>query len=66
MKIHKRFKIVNKADVDIRRAIADAAARYDLTFAEEIAILADIIRTETKVLIRLERHGNEDKPGDEA
>lgn len=65
IRVHKRTRIVADADVDIRRAIVAIDERYDLTPTEWIAILAGIIQGETKTLIRLERHGNADKPGDQ-
>lgn len=64
-RIHPREAIVNKAENDLRTAIA--AAVRELTTAEELRVLASVFGDRVggiaKYAIREERHGKTDKPG---
>lgn len=65
MKIHQRETLVNKAHVKIKEAIVEHTR--GLTEAEILrviaAVLADEIGGIAKYQIRMERHGDPDKPG---
>ncbi len=67
MKIHPREEKVRAAENDLRKAISDARAKYDLTAFEELRIatqvFADVAGSIAKYGIREERHGDPNKPG---
>lgn len=62
MKIHKRLMLVNLASAEIGLAIAKKVEEHDLTNLEVIEILTSTIQSYLKYELRMERHGNYDKP----
>lgn len=65
MKLHPRYFIVSKAQCEIEQAVIEIAGRYDLSLGERIGILAKLQGETAKYLVRMERHGRDDKKGDE-
>ena len=65
LKLHPRHFIVNKAALEISKAILDATSNYKLTYGELTRILASELGSLAKYQIREERHPNDlDAPGD--
>lgn len=64
MKQHPRVKIVNKAKAVFGTFFCDWMDTYELTPGEIIQILSGEIQSMTKYVIRVERHGRDDKEGD--
>lgn len=67
MRLHPRTQIVERAKVELALAVVDLAAKYDLTDAELVRILAQSLDERGRALVRDERHPDDpDKKGDEA
>lgn len=66
LKLHERHDIVHAAELEARRWLMDWEKRHGLTALEAIRCHASWIQTHTKYEIRMERHGNYEKKGDEA
>lgn len=66
-RLHPREAIVNRADSELRRIVADWQDGHDLTEAEELSVLTSVfsrsIGSIAKYAIREERHGNPGEPG---
>lgn len=54
-KVHKRATLVRQAQNELENAALAIQERYQLTTAEYIAILAELIQSEAKAAIRTER-----------
>jgi hypothetical protein len=68
MRMHARETIVTKAELDLRVAISDwSKTNHELTPAEYLKVLLGVTNDQTqsllKMTIRMERHGDVDKPG---
>jgi hypothetical protein len=67
MKIHSRERSVTLAECDLSRALTDVWKKYDLTSAEMLRVVAQVlgghISSHAKYEIREERHGDINKPG---
>lgn len=57
MKLHPRHDLVVRAGLDIQHAVADAAKKHELTFAELTSILANCLANWAKFEVRGEREG---------
>jgi hypothetical protein len=67
IRLHERFDMVNKAEIEFTRAWIDICSKHNLTYAEELKILTGRLQSIAKYSIRSERHPEEPgKPGDEA
>ena len=67
MKIHPRKRIVDEAHNEILGHFHKTAQRYDLTLAEMLNILSNLMTTTTWGILRLERHPEDPgKKADEA
>lgn len=66
MRLHERHRIVTSAHSDAAVAIMRIFNEADLSYGEVIAFHAHELSTNAKYMIREERHGDADKPGDEA
>jgi len=65
VKIHPRTLIVQSARHEFSSFLLDLIDKHELTFGETIQLLSNEIGENSKYLIRVERHGNSDKKGDE-
>ena len=67
LRLHPREMPVQRASADLRQAVCDWRDRHDLTEAETLAVLTEVlggsIGSIAKYAIREERHGDPDKPG---
>lgn len=67
-KIHPRTRVVEQARRDVSVAIDKAVDEHDLTDGEYLQVLArvfgDSLGTFARLMVRDERHGDLDKPGD--
>jgi len=67
-KLHPRYWIVKKAEVELSKAVMDIAQKHELTTAEQLKVVAaalgDAVGSIAKYAIRQERHGDSDTPGD--
>ena len=63
MKRHKRDIIQTKARNDIHGAIEAASSQYELTHGEIVSILSSYLQSESKYMVRFERHGNYEDAG---
>lgn len=65
---HPRARIVCEAEAQLIRAFVDVRREYNLTIAEELQVLTHTLSScmgnVVKYMIRYERHGRGDKPGD--
>lgn len=62
-KVHPRVMVVQKARNDLSGAALDIQARYELTTAEYLAILTELMQSALKYALRAERHPDEpDRP----
>ena len=66
IKLHPRHDIVCRADLEFRQWLLDFEKRHGLTTAEVVRMHSAAISEHMKYEIRLERHGDYDKKGDEA
>jgi hypothetical protein len=74
MKIHARFFLVQRAEVELGLAISEFMLKQDkaepLTQVEWLQVLNNVMNKELghviKYMIREERHGNQETPGDAA
>ena len=72
MKLHERYVIVKQQKRELDSLVFDYLFddSRDLTQGERIRIISeifsDLIASEAKYMIRAERHGDENKKGDEA
>jgi hypothetical protein len=66
MMLHPRYKLVETARYKVREAVYSIEEDSGLTFGETMSILGDMIADRAKYAIRIERHGNDSKKGDEA
>lgn len=67
IELHKRFRIVEKAFLELGRHVMALLDHHKLTYHELVGILLDQARTWTKYGIRTERHPDDSgKKGDEA
>lgn len=64
MKQHPRVAIVKKAILEFNTFYCDWMDKHELTPGELIKILSAEITTMVKYVIRVERHGRDDKEGD--
>lgn len=62
MKLHKREKITNEANLEYTQFIIKFLEKYDLTTIEYLQILNKEISTSLKYALRIERHGDTNKP----
>jgi hypothetical protein len=66
MKVHPRYFIVSKAEVELSTFLLDLQQKHDLTYGELFKILAAMMASFAKYLIREERHPDDpEKKGDE-
>lgn len=67
MRQHRREPIVRAAENELRGAIIDIIEKHQLTDAEALAIVAAAlgghVGSVAKYAIRMERHGDPNKPG---
>ena len=56
MRLHPRYAITKQAALQIDKAISDAIAEHDITYAELLVILAEQQRKWATYLLRAERH----------
>lgn len=65
--LHPREENVRRAEIAIDKAVSEIIGREKLTTAETIRVLVhtlgDRLASIAKFAIRLERHGDADKPG---
>ncbi len=63
-KVHPRVFVVQQARNELSSAALDIQRRHDLTTAEYLAILVELMQSDLKYAIRAERHPDEPgKPG---
>ena len=63
-KVHPRVFTVQAARNDMSSAAIDIQKRYDLTTAEYLSILTELMGSALKYALRAERHPDEpDRPG---
>ena len=60
--IHPREQKVNAASIKAHSDLLGIRAEYELTDIEYLGILTEIMQSCMKYALRVERHGNEDKP----
>lgn len=66
MKLHRRFDIVNDAELELSGFLIGWQKKHDLTYGELFKILSLQIANYAKYAIRGERHPDDpDKKGDE-
>ncbi len=63
MRQHPRMVVVATARVEIVREFLKVQEKHNLTHGETVGILAELLTSEAKWMIRMERHGDYDKPG---
>jgi hypothetical protein len=70
VRLHERYNVVPKAANDIERAVVAVMEDADVTDAEYGLALVQafdrLLSVQFRAAIRMERHGDPDKPGDEA
>ena len=67
MRLHPRHMIVNDASREFEGFVIDVLIKkHGLTYGEIFSLLGEQVARSAKYLIRQERHGDEDKKGDEA
>lgn len=64
MKQHPRVQIVKRAKLEFMDFFCDWLEKHQLTPGEIIQILSAEITSMVKYVIRVERHGRDDKEGD--
>ena len=64
MKIHPRTMVVQKAEAQIQLAVSKISEEFNLTHGEMVRILSGLLAFEAKYMIRNERHGESETPGD--
>ena len=67
MQIHKREQITQQANYDLTKSLLHITEEHDLTEGEYLQLIGDVfggaLTSQAKYQIRMERHGNENKPG---
>jgi hypothetical protein len=68
MKLHPRYRIVNKAQLELSEAFHEIWRKHELTTLEAYMIAMETGQPLLRYLLRTERHGDnpEDKKADEA
>lgn len=66
LRLHKRTRPVDRADVLLRTHLLELQRVHDLTYAELAVILTNRLQDILKYELRIERHGTTDKKADEA
>ena len=72
MKLHERYFIVKEIELELSGLVLDFLIKHkdDITDGEELKILNEVfsssIGSVARGMIRVERHGDTDKKGDEA
>ena len=54
-KQHPRVPIVNEAKAELGKAFSDVTRKYELTWGEVLALLADLMSQEAHGIVRYER-----------
>lgn len=68
MRLHQREVVVTEAEIELRQVISEWSKKHsELTSAEWLKVMlgvcSDQMQSLLKIEIRLERHGDADKPG---
>lgn len=61
--MHPREVVVRTAELEIDQAVAAVIKTHALTYGEVFRILAALVASSAKYLIREERHGDAETPG---
>lgn len=66
MKLHPRYYVVEQAEQEFSRAMAEIETKHNLTYGEVVKLLGNYLANCAKYMIREERHPNDPgKRGDE-
>jgi len=65
-RLHPRYHDVKNADIALATFIAGLSEKCDLTDTELIDLIAKQLAHFTHLAVRMERHGDVNKPADEA
>ena len=66
MELHPRFDKVRRASSELEGFLLDLSRKYELTLIEESIILSEAIQISLKYSLRAERHGDTEKPANQA
>lgn len=66
LKIHERTAKVEQAKIEIRTRLIHTQREFDLTDIEYLQVLTEEMFHVLKYQLRIERHGDENHPADEA
>lgn len=64
MTLHPRHNQTARASIDINKAVCEAAGKHGLTFAELVNILAAVLASWSRSVVKEERNDREDTSGD--
>lgn len=62
MREHPRAQMVRQASSRIKVAFFEMVDEHGLTYVETAQVLAECLQTNLKYALRVERHGDENKP----
>lgn len=66
IRLHEREELTRLARIDFCRTFADFTLRHKLTYVELAQLFAEQASSSLKFALRVERHGNDEKPAGEA
>lgn len=65
MKLHPRYQLVARARNKLSEFVLEQSTELDLTPAEMLGNLLTVAQEQHRFVLRMERHGDEDKKADE-